>query len=495
MTLTLDQVGPLTDWASDDGQGRWLGRVAPEIRYVIGLEWIRWDGKRWEPVDVHRVRSVVKAIYLAEYDAALESFRRTDDKKWLRLAKQLKEFMGSRHQSNILNAISGLAPLDLADMDSNPHLLNTPRGVVDLRTGAVTPSDPALFMTKITRGSYLPGYTHPDWSSALRALPAETSAYLQLRFGQALTGNIPVSDDVCILQGDGGNGKSVEITGMMQAVGDYGMLADPGLVLSIRMGGPSPERASLRGVHVAVIEELPEDSRLNMPEIKRITGNETITARKLHTDQMTFRASHTLFITSNPKPVVVETDDGSWRRLCLINYPYEFCDDPTGDYQLQGDPGLRQRVFAGAEGQHDAILTWAVEGAKRYYSDPRLIMPGNRPAQVVQDTFDWRGGADRILGYALARIVPDPERMVSTRDLYLDFCDWLEQNGHQRWAQETFHAKFSRHKEIRKHNVYAGRVRDHHGIDRPYRPMGTSPLPPLPTRPPVYVGLRFEPGN
>jgi hypothetical protein len=43
--------------------------------------------------------------------------------------------------------------------------------VVDLRTGALMPHDPALLITKVTSGRYRPGFRHPDWQKALEALP------------------------------------------------------------------------------------------------------------------------------------------------------------------------------------------------------------------------------------------------------------------------------------------------------------------------------------
>jgi hypothetical protein len=49
------------------------------------------------------------------------------------------------------------------EMDADLDLINTPSGAVDLQTGELHPHDPTLLMTKITSGSYRPGYTqHTD---------------------------------------------------------------------------------------------------------------------------------------------------------------------------------------------------------------------------------------------------------------------------------------------------------------------------------------------
>lgn len=75
------------------------------------------------------------------------------------------------------------------ELDADPDLLNTPSGVVDLTTGEVTPHDPELLMTKITSGSYRPGFTHIDWAKALEALPKEERDWLQCVVGRGITGH------------------------------------------------------------------------------------------------------------------------------------------------------------------------------------------------------------------------------------------------------------------------------------------------------------------
>jgi putative DNA primase/helicase len=46
-----------------------------------------------------------------------------------------------------------------------------------------------LYMIKITSGSYRPGFTHPDWTKTLEALPKLERKLLQVRVGQGITGH------------------------------------------------------------------------------------------------------------------------------------------------------------------------------------------------------------------------------------------------------------------------------------------------------------------
>src|SRR5207342_835538 len=125
-----------------------------------------------------------------------------------------------------------------------------------------------------------------------------------------------------------------------------------------------------------------------------------ITARHVHRDNFTFQASHSLFTTTNYVPIVNETDHGTWRRLTLLSFPYTFRkpgEPMESDSDRRGDPTLKARIRQDANGQHDAIVTWAVEGAMRWYADPDTAL---QPTETIaEDTRAWRAEADRILGF------------------------------------------------------------------------------------------------
>ena len=90
---------------------------------------------------------------------------------------------------SVVTLARGIVERKVDELDADPDLINTPSGVVDLRTGELLPHDPALLMTKITSGSYRPGFTHPDWNKALEALPEPEREWLQVRIGQGITGH------------------------------------------------------------------------------------------------------------------------------------------------------------------------------------------------------------------------------------------------------------------------------------------------------------------
>ena len=165
--------------------------------------------------------------------------------------------------------------------------------------------------------------------------------------------------------------------------GDYAHMASAKLITAAKGSEHSTERADLRGRRLVVAEEMTEDRALDVTAIKQIQDVPEITARLVHRDNMTFPASHSLICTSNYLPVVAETDHGTWRRLALVEFPYTFRKpgealDDSGT-EKRGDPALKQRVHDGADGQHDAAVMWAVDGAVRVAKEAPTRWP-SRPS-------------------------------------------------------------------------------------------------------------------
>lgn len=488
---------PASDWGTDYGQARYLMKYIGGMLYVIGLGWFVWDGTRWLSVDHRRIACIIQAFYKERFDYLVEKYKKDVKDEDNKRAKVYAKFMNSSRVGGILKAMESVEPVAPDLLDAHPDLLNTPGGVVDLRDGSLSKHDPALLMTRITKGSYRPGFTHPDWDMALSALPDDARDYMQVRVGQAATGHIPNSDDAVFLQGEGANGKSMMTSdGVMRALGDYAMLASPNLILAKSdNGGASPERASVRAARFVLVEELPEGRSLSVDELKRITGTSQITARKLYQDEVTFTTSHTLFVTTNYLPTVSEVDDGSWRRLCLINFPYRFRSNPDVSIgERRGDSGLKARVRNGTDGQHDAIVTWAVDGAMKWYADPVQIEEERRPNTVMRDTLMWRRSADRILSYVSDRIEASPESVIPKGDIYYDFCSFLATGGHTKWSQETFFSRLRKHDYFKRLGAEEVQTANHDILSRPMPPgtLWTSSLPSLSKRVRGFSGIAFR---
>ena len=131
-----------------------------------------------------------------------------------RRLQQTEDRLGDRERKD-LAAVERLARADrrLAattdQWDADPWLLNTPDGVIDLRTGNLRPHDPGDYTTKITAVG--PRGDCPRFLAFLETITggdAELVAYIRRVLGYGLTG-LTREHALFFCHGTGANGKSV----------------------------------------------------------------------------------------------------------------------------------------------------------------------------------------------------------------------------------------------------------------------------------------------
>lgn len=431
--------------------------------------WMEWDGTRWRTCTDVRVREALADLASNLYKTAMKGNDLDEIGGWRSLLETGK-------LNSVLLMLKGSLEVRGEIFDSDPDVLNTPSGLVEFRLGKMRACEPKDYITKITSGSYHQGYTHPDWKQALEAIPEDIRRWMQIRIGQAATGH-PTPDGVMpLLQGDGDNGKSSFTTdGLVPALGGYGSVASAKLITSVRRGQDhSTEKADLQGQRFIISEEMTEGHSLDVKAIKEIQDVSSINARRVYKDNVSFATSHSLFATTNYIPRVNEVDHGTWRRLALVVFPYKFGSVVGGvvggvdnSWERQADFNLDDRIRLNESGQHDAIVTWVVEGAMRWYED-KTGVEMELPERVVSDTKRWRADADKIMAFWEEKLEAAESKCVLVIETLEIFNDWLTAQGHTEWSLETFVSRFSQHEETRRRGVEKVRTKKLSGLQSAY---------------------------
>jgi len=492
--------------------------------WPAGLGWLRWDGRRWQGVPDEAVHEEVRQYLLGRYREAMEAIQKLKirlanleaqqamakaegdaaSSKMPEIEKLGKRARGAERKAhewyatlsrNRIDAISALARgillRDATKFDARPELLNVRNAVLHLRTGQLQAHDPELLLTKLAPVNYVPGFKHQDWDKALEAVPEDVRDWYQERLGQAATGYPPPDDLLLVQVGSGENGKTTLMGGVTATLGDYSVHVGDRVLLADR-SAHTTEFMDLRGARLALIEETPEERRLSVRALKQIVGTPKITARRMRQDPVTFETTHALFVSTNYLPIVEESDHGTWRRLACLRYPYRFRkphERLEGPLDRSGDPGLRERVQEGEEGQHKAALVWLAEGARRWYEAHRKMTPP--PARIVRDTREWRKQADLILAYVEDRLIWALTQHVISQELLEDFTTWLVTRGHRPWSLETFVARFGAHSEVTGHQVVKKVVRRSAKLSQRIPPPGEVEMP-APKLYHAWLGIRFR---
>jgi P4 family phage/plasmid primase-like protien len=462
-------------------------------RWAAGLGWMQWNGKVWTECTDATVMEDIRQWAMAGFQRVLDQQRAEPNKD---LRSQMDGWRGALAASklgNLLKLSRGILESAATDFDYDPDALNCQNGILDLRTGVLTPHDPDRLMTKITGCDYVPGARHPDWDTALEAVPDDVVDYFQIRNGQAITGHTPPDDVILICQGGGSNGKSSIMDTLAKAAGTRGgyhtAVAHRALLGNASENHPT-EMMDFLGARLAVLEETPEAKKLDVNRVKQLAGTEQITARKMRQDSVTFKATHTLIINTNHRPLVEESDHGTWRRLQMLTFPFTFRkpgEACTGPYDKPGDQMLRQRLRTDDGPRTEAALAWLVEGARKWYAAGQIMPPA--PKQVEKDTLSWRKESDLILSFIGDVLTFDWNSHILARELHEVFNKYLADKGHREWTDRTFVSRFGGHDECARNGVERKKIRARDGRSTlgGHTPTGVNYQ--------AWLGVRFQDPN
>ena len=394
---------------------------AGRLMFVYGIGWMYWDGKRW--AEDHQGRAK-----LAVLDTLKEALAESITDKELR--EDVRKCETANGIGGVLDIASALEPFafTVEHLDSDPNLLNTQSGVLDLATGDVRPHHPSLRCTKITRAGYREAGRDQSsfmaWQTFLeQALPdLEIRSYFQRLIGLALLGAVR-ENILPIATGTGGNGKGVAYGAILHALGSYAYAAENDLFTSAKANAnaASPALMGLRGMRFVVVSETEREQPLAEALMKLITGGDPITARALYSRPVTFIPSHSVLMVTNHLPRVSGDDEAIWRRLRVIPFDVSFRDHP--------DTSLPERL----RGEADQILAWAIEGWQQYQAR------GLAEPDVVQvATGAYRKSSDAIAKFIGDTCVTGPHVHVGHRELHAQWKAWCSDTGELAGTERDF---------------------------------------------------------
>jgi putative DNA primase/helicase len=270
--------------SEDDIASDFAAQHADDLRYVASLDtWYCWDGQRWCEDNTNRVPHLARmacrraaanhkrgeSIASARTAAAVERLARTDPQ----LAARIEQF------------------------DADPWLLNTPGGVVDLKTGLLRPAAPTDYMSKIT--AVAPGGDCPQWLQFLAQIfpnDPKLIEYVQRALGYCLTG-VTREHVLFFGHGPGQNGKGTLLNTIGNILSDYHTAAASETFTAMHSDRHPTELARLHGARLVSTGETQTGRHWNEARIKTLTGGDPVSARFMRKDEFTYTPKFKLFVT------------------------------------------------------------------------------------------------------------------------------------------------------------------------------------------------------
>jgi putative DNA primase/helicase len=194
-----------------------------------------------------------------------------------------------------------------------------------------------------------------------------------------------------------------------------------------------PNLVALHGKRLAYACETSHEGQLNLSRLKEVTGTDTITARALHQNPITFAPTHTLFLQTNHRPKVGD-DPATWRRIALIPFEEEFLPNPDrqNPHQHPADDKLMDKLRAEASG----ILAWIIRGALKVQSEGLSF-----PDRVQAATSEYRAQEDVIARFIDECGLKEPSLKVGSTALYEAYKEWSLDHGEPDLGQKELSTK------------------------------------------------------
>lgn len=397
--------------------------------------WLLWDGCKWAKDDTGGIfRLCDRAVASMEQELKLYHSDHNMEEAFQKHMKKSRSFNSKKAMEQ---ETKHLVPVTATELNRNHNLLNTPGGIVDLRTGEVTAPDSKKYMTMAVKCAPAERADCPRWKQFLQEIfckDGDLIRFIQKAIGYSLTGST-AEQCVFFLLGSGSNGKSTFVEILRHMFDSYAtnVQAESIMMRGKSGGSASSDIARLAGARFVTSAEPSEGMRINEGLLKQISGEDIVTARKLYGNEFDFTPHFKLWMSTNHKPIIRGTDNGIWRRIRMI--PFDACFEDS-----KKDRTLKYKLVKELPG----ILRWAIDGCLLWQSEG-LVMP----RAVQQATDAYRAEMDVVSAF-LDACCTIGQGEVKSSQLYAAYCAWASSNNEYCMSNTKFGVEIAKRFERTK---------------------------------------------
>jgi P4 family phage/plasmid primase-like protien len=342
--------------------------------------------------------------------------------------------------ASVRNLLQGRSEMVVreVDFDAHPHLLNTPLGVVDLRTGARDDHDPALLLRQITL--YGPDIGASTWMNGRDIYEQRCPLFFKVLrnvatgrewvipairawFAYCLTGDLR-HQALMFMHGPPGVGKTQIVEVLFALLNTYALLIDESFLS--KNGGEAKrfDIANIVGKRMLFMDETQLGMTWDETRASKGASAKKLSAEIKFGRTIQFCNTAKICIVGNHKPnfVAAETGGLTSRMLLFEAQGIDYRDPKNGGTDNLADIIVRD--------EGPAVMMWALEACVADYGTPGLFSeltaePREAARQYAQEDSTIRQWADDLM-----RVTPDADidQMEAFRG-YLSFAKEISSSG------------------------------------------------------------------
>jgi P4 family phage/plasmid primase-like protien len=393
---------------------RWVSLYGSTFRYA-GRDWLAYRNGVWQ-----------KDHLLEQVQTTKEMFEGMIEDAELAADNVRRKVLGAHVTAQRIENVGRIAKSDPAIiinrnlLDRHPLFVNCLNGTLELpklKSGGklvFREASPDDLLTRQAAAHWVPDAKCPTFLKALDVWTGRDKALkrtIQQLLGISCTG---VTDEqvFIVLYGPGQSGKStlIEINREILASYAVGLAAE---TLLLRRNGAPEERkvAALPGARFASACETEQTGVMDENLVKLLTGQDTVTGRRLYEEQFDFMPEAKIWLRTNNRPEIRGTDNAIWRRVIALPFNHIIPEN-------EKDSGLREKLRAEREG----IFRWMIEGYMDYAANGIFKAPS-----VQQAIKEYRHEQDIYGRFFEEECAFDPQYSIRRDALYNNFKNWFEE--------------------------------------------------------------------
>ena len=367
--LILQEHELITEYGNTQ---RFVHQHGGKVRYCHSeKQWYIWTGRVWQADTQNQVEILAMNTAKSIFDEAASI---DDATKKAKIIKWSQSSMSDAKVAKMLKMSAALLPVTLQQFDQDKWKLSVLNGVVDLKTGTKLPHAKEDYITKMCNAQYIDDAKCPVWDAFLNRIfdGNETLIrYVQKMVGYILTGDVS-EKSFFILHGErGDNGKTVFINTIIEGLAEYAMQTPVDTLLRKKPGSQTNDIVRLNKARFVSSAEANKQCYFDEALVKRLTGDDPVTARLLFKEHVTFKPECKIVIATNRVPRFDRADTAFNNRVRIIPF------DVSIPVEEQ-DKTLKDKLVVEANG----ILAWAVRGCLLWQAEGLGPVPVGEKPQI-----------------------------------------------------------------------------------------------------------------
>tara|TARA_R100000541_G_scaffold11208_1_gene19235 strand:+ start:3788 stop:6139 length:2352 start_codon:yes stop_codon:yes gene_type:complete len=317
-------------------------------------------------------------------------------------------------------------------LDTSQQIFGFNNGVWDMDVGVFRKGVKTDYVSQYVNFDWVATRDHDFFDNLIFSMfeDQEMADWFKKHLGSIFVGGNP-EEHFYFWDGAGRNGKGTMDTLLKSILGKFYCPLDVSYftVYKKNDNAPEPHLLKMKDTKCVMINELGESTKLITNKIKQISGNDSIPARALYSnDVIDIDCAFKCIIQTNHLPVFTDIDDGLLNRICPIHFPFMFVSDSVFDAENPQHRRANIELKGVCKEKKVEFFNYVMDICVPAYQN-HGITP--LPRMVQKNINKYRSQIDDVGAFALTELKEatflSGKEPITTNSMYNHYQAWREQ--------------------------------------------------------------------